>query len=140
VARTVDEFFADKPAAGVALARAFIAEAKRLGPVTLHPVKTRVALMVEVRFAAIYRVGADAIRGHLWLKTKHATDRFEKIEVLGKDLLYHFEVSARRPIDDELRRFLAMSYAIGRREHITPPTPRRTPRRSKRARGRRPPG
>jgi hypothetical protein len=119
VKQTVRGFYAGKPELGVALAKAFVAEVRKLGPVTLHPVKTRIALMVEVRFAAINRINRDSIRGHLWLKEKHATDRFERIEVLGADLLYHFEVSERRPIDDELRRFIAMSYAIGRREHIT---------------------
>jgi len=131
VRRTVDDFFADKPSRGVALARAFIAEVEKLGPVTLHPVKTRIALMVDVRFAAIYRIGADAIRGHIWLRDRHASDRFETIEQLGKDFLYHFEVSERRPIDGELRKFIRLGYAMRRS---------RTPRRSAPARRRRPPG
>jgi hypothetical protein len=117
VRQTVAGFFAGKPKEGARLAKAFIAEAKKLGRVTLHPVKTRIALMVEVRFAAIYRIGRDSIRGHLWLKERLPTDRFEKIEPLGKELLYHFEVSARRPIDDELRAFLARSYEIGKRTY-----------------------
>jgi hypothetical protein len=79
-----------------------------------------------VRFAAIYRISQDSIRGHLWLKERHATDRFERIEPLGRDYLYHFVISDERPIDDELRRFLAMSYEIGRRKHIAVRTP--TPR------------
>lgn len=117
VRRSVEEFFADKPAGGVAHAKAFIAEANKLGPVTLHPVKTRIALMVDVRFAAIYRIGADLMKGHLWLKHRHKTKRFDRIEALGRDYICHFEVSDRQPIDDELRTFLAMSYAIGCREH-----------------------
>jgi len=118
VKTTVRAFFAGKPRRGVALAKALIAEARMLGPVTLHPVKSRIALMVQVRFAAIYRISEDSIRGHLWLRERHVTDRFERIEQLGRNYLYHFVISDDRPIDDELRRFLAMSYAIGRREHI----------------------
>lgn len=120
IRRTVDEFFADKPAAGVAHAQAFIAEARKLGPVTLHAVKTRIALMVDVRFAAINRIGADLMKGHLWLKARYRSERFDRIESLGRDYIYHFEISDRRPIDDELRSFLSLSYAIGRREHIVP--------------------
>lgn len=131
VRRTVDDFLADKPPGGVALARAFIAEVEKLGPVTLHPVKTRIALMVDVRFAAINRIGADAIRGHIWLRERHASDRFTRIERLGDDFLYHFEISADRPIDAELRRFIRLGYAMRRS---------RTPRRSAPARRRRPPG
>ena len=117
VKQTVRGFFAGKPPGGVRHARAFIAAARELGPITLHPVKTRIALMVEVRFAAINRITEDGIRGHLWLKERHETDRF-RIEPLGRDFLYHFELGDRRPLDAELRRFLAMSYAIGCREHI----------------------
>jgi hypothetical protein len=134
IRRTADEFFADKPAGGVAHAKAFIAEARKLGPVTLYAVKTRIALMVDVRFAAINRIGADLMKGHLWLKGRYPTKRFDRIESIGRDYIYHFEISDRRPIDDELRRFLSMSYAIGRREHIVPreskkPTVKRARRR-----------
>jgi len=110
VRRTVAEFFADKPRSGVALAKAVIAEVKKLGPLTLHPVKTRIALMHRVRFAAIYRVSEGAIRGHIWLRERRASKRFARIEQLGKDYLYHFIVSAEQPIDAELRRFLALGY------------------------------
>jgi hypothetical protein len=125
VKTTIRAFFAGKPRHGVALAKALIAEARALGPVTLHPVKTRIALMVDLRFAAIYRISEDSIRGHLWLKERDATERFERVEQLGADYLYHFVISDERPIDDELCRFLAMSYAIGRREHIAERTPPR---------------
>jgi hypothetical protein len=37
----------------------------------------------------------------------------------------HFVISDERPIDDELCRFLAMAYAIGRREDIAARTPPR---------------
>ena len=87
-----------------------------LGPVTLHPVKTRVALMVDVRFAAINRISEDAIRGHVWLRERHASRRFVKIEKLGaRDWLYHFVVSDEQPIDRELKKFLALGYANGKR-------------------------
>ena len=114
VKTTVREFFAGKPRAGVAFAKALIGEVRAIGPITLHPVKTRIALMVDVRFAAINRISATSLRGHLWLREQHASDRFVRIEKLGKrDFLYHFEISDERPIDDELRRFLALAYANG---------------------------
>jgi len=37
VRRTVEDFFADKPAGGAELAREFIREVQKLGSVTLHP-------------------------------------------------------------------------------------------------------
>jgi hypothetical protein len=116
VRTTVDEFFADRPAAGVRFARAFIRAVEKHGPVILHPVKTRIALMVEVRFAAINRIGKESIRGHLWLREAHRSDRFVEIEKLGaRDWLYHFVISDEQPIDRELRRFIALAYANGQR-------------------------
>jgi hypothetical protein len=80
VKTTIRAFFAGKPRRGVELATALIAEARTLGPVRPHPLKTRIALMVDARFAAIYRISEDSIRGRLWLKERHATEHFERIE------------------------------------------------------------
>jgi hypothetical protein len=116
VKQTLAEFFADKPRGGVKHAKALIAAVRELGPVTLHPVKTRVALMVDVRFAAINRISDNSIRGHVWLREQRASERFVKIEKLGaRDWLYHFVVSDKQPIDRELKRFLALGYANGKR-------------------------
>ncbi len=125
VRRSADEFLADKPPTGVRLFRAFVREVERAGPVRLHAVKTRIALMVHVRFAAVYKLGDGFIRGHLWLREERASARFRKIEKLGsRDWLYHFEVSSARPIDAELRRFIRLAYQNGRR-----PPGRAVPRR-----------
>src|SRR5258705_13860563 len=83
VKQTLAKFFAGKPRGGVRHAKALIAAVRALGPVTLHPVKTRIALMVDVRFAAINRINEDSIRGHVWLRAQHASERVAKIEKLG---------------------------------------------------------
>ena len=116
VRRTVEDFLADKPAAAVALFERLVAEVRRLGPVTLHPVKTRIALMVEVRFAAVNRFGPDFIDGHLWLKRRPDGSKFRKIDELGKDFVCHFRAGAASFFDEELRRWLRESYAIGERK------------------------
>lgn len=117
VRRTVVDFFADKPAGGVKHAKALIAAVRTRGPVMLHPVKTRIALMVDVRFAAINRISDDSIRAHLWLREAHESARFSKIEKLGqRDWLYHFVVSDAQRIDRELKKFLALAYENGKRE------------------------
>jgi hypothetical protein len=119
-------FLRDKPPGGVRLFRALVAEARRLGPVILHPVKTRVALMVDVRFAAVYRFAADAIDGHLWLKQRADSGKFRKIEDLaGKDFIHHFRMHSPAFLDAEFRRYLTLAYAIGRREHLRPRGPRK---------------
>ena len=82
----------------------FVAEYEKVGPIKLHPVKTRVALMVDVRFAAINRVGKDFIDGHLWLKESIDSPTFYKIEHLGKsDFIHRFRIRDESDIDDEFR-------------------------------------
>jgi hypothetical protein len=116
VKQNLRSFFAGKPRRGVKHAKALIAAVRALGPVTLHPVKTRIAVMVEVRFAAINRISEDSIRGHIWLRERHASERFVTIEKLGaRDWLYHFVVSDEQPIDRELKKFLRLGYANGKR-------------------------
>lgn len=140
VQTTLEAFLAARPPGGVALCRELIREVEAIGPVTLHPVKSRIALLVEVRFAAINRISVDSIRGHVWLREERKSERFLKIEKLGaRDWLYHFEISAERPLDDELRAFLRLGYQNGQREAARGATPRdRGPRPTTR-RLRRPP-
>jgi hypothetical protein len=124
VRTSLAEFLEDKPPAAVRLFERFVAEVRKLGPVILHPVKTRVALMVEVRFAAINRFGDGYIDGHLWLKQRVESDKFRRIEALaGKDFVHHFRMASPDFVDAELRRYLRMAYAIGQRRHRRQPRP-----------------
>jgi hypothetical protein len=115
VRRSVDEFLAGKPAHAIRLFERFLAEVRGLGPVALHSVRTRVALMVEVRFAAINRFHDDYIDGHLWLKERPHSTKFRKIDVLGRNFISHFRADDEAFFDAEFRRYLRKSYAIGRR-------------------------
>ena len=49
------------------------------GPVTVIPQKTRIALQVRMRFAALMPQ-KDALKGHLVLARRCTSERFEKIE------------------------------------------------------------
>jgi Domain of unknown function (DUF5655) len=119
VRTSLAEFLRDKPPSAVQLFEHLVAEVRKLGPVILHPVKTRVALMVEVRFAAIYRFAENSLDGHLWLKQRVDSGKFRRIEDLaGKDFVHHFRMSSPDFVDPEFRRYLALAYAIGRREHL----------------------
>jgi hypothetical protein len=116
---TVEGFLAGKPARGKELFLHLVKEFEKLGTVTLHPVKTRIALMVDVRFAAIYKIAADHIDGHLWLKQRFDHPRFRRIEHLGKDdFVHHFRISDESDLDTEFRRAMKMAYAIGERRHV----------------------
>ena len=116
VRRSVDDFLGDKPARAVELFGRLVDEVRRIGPVTLHPVKTRIAFMVEVRFAAVNRFHADYIDGHLWLKRRPRSRKFRKIDELGKDFVCHFRAADPSFFDEDFRTWLRESYAIGRRQ------------------------
>jgi hypothetical protein len=116
VRRSLEDFLADKPAGAVKLFERLVDEVRRIGPVTLHPVKTRVALMVEVRFAAVNRFHDNYIDGHLWLKRRPPSPKFRKIDELGKDFVCHFRAADPSFFDDDFRGYLRESYAIGERK------------------------
>jgi hypothetical protein len=81
--------------------------------------------MVDVRFAAINRIGADHIEGHLWLKEKAPGDPFYKVEHLSRDdFINHFRIRDEREIDEAFRSFMRKAYEIGQRKHIKPRTRR----------------
>jgi hypothetical protein len=67
---TVDTFLEGKGPRARALFDRFIEMARRCGPVTLQPVKTRVAIMVRARFAGVQRVSERGMTVSLWLKKR----------------------------------------------------------------------
>jgi len=115
---TVEGLLAGKSERGKELFWFLIGEFEKLGPVALHPVKTRVALMVDVRFAAIYKIGPDHIDGHLWLRERVEHPTFRRIENLGRDLIHHFRLKDEKDLDNGFREAMRMAYDIGRRKHI----------------------
>jgi hypothetical protein len=119
VKRSVEEFLADKPERGVELYRVFLREYRLIGDVLEHAVKTRVALMVDVRFASVNKIREDHIDGHLWLKQRVESPKFYRVDHLdGDDHIHHFRVSDESQIDDEFRSYMKLAYAIGCREHL----------------------
>lgn len=112
----VDDLLKGKPAPVVELFWLLIGEFEKLGPVTLHPVKTRVALMVQVRFASVNRITKDALHCHLWLKRKPDSKKFYRVDVLSRnDFVCHFKLADARFIDMEFRKFLKQAYENGKR-------------------------
>jgi hypothetical protein len=123
---TVEGFLKGKPERGKQLFWHLIGEFEKIGPVKLHPVKTRVAIMIQVRFAAVYHIGRGHIDGHLWLKQRVDHQRFRRIEHLGKDdFLHHFRIGHENEIDDRFREIMRIAREIGQRQHVgkNPPRP-----------------
>lgn len=89
---TVDTFLEGKGPRARALFDRFVEMARRCGPVTLQPVKTRVAIMVRVRFAGVQRVSERGMTVAFWLKRRIESPRFRRVELIPpQQLAVHAE-------------------------------------------------
>ena len=114
---SVQDFLEGKTQRSVDLFWYFLSCWERIGPFRVHPVKTSVSLLVEVRFCRINRLTKSGIVCHLWLKQKLDSHKFVKVELLGKeDYLHHFRLTDETFIDAEFEEYMKMAYMIGQRK------------------------
>ena len=114
-----EEFLQGKSERAIELYRHFLNEYKKIGPVTLHVIKSRIAFMVLVRFSGINKLGKDYIEGAFWLKEKIESKKFHKIEFIPRDNYIHrFRIYSETEIDEEFKKYMKMAYEIGQRKHI----------------------
>jgi len=117
---SVAGFLKGKSAKGVRLFRLFLRAYTKIGPFELHPVKTRVALLRQIRFAAINKVGTDYLDGHFVLTFRLPDGSLiYKIDNLnGRYFVHHFRVRQPKDIQGELRKHMKLAYDVGTRKHI----------------------
>jgi hypothetical protein len=124
---TVDEVFAGRPRWVRELFDEVRAMVEANGPVKIVAYKDRIAFMVRVRFA-----GATPRSGWLdvsmWLPERVASSRWHRIETISPIATVHvLRISAADQLDDEIRSWLALAYAVGCQDHLAKqsPAPRR---------------
>jgi hypothetical protein len=117
---TVDDFLKDKSEKSIALFNFFLAEYRKIGPFQLHPVKTRVALLTQMRFCSVNKIGTDHIDIHLVLTSLfEGTKCFYKIDNLAnRFFVHHAHLYNEDDITDELKKYMAMAYEVGNRAHV----------------------
>lgn len=95
----------------------FLEVVESYGPVTIIPQKTRIAIMVKVRFASCI-VRKKWLLVNLWLTRRTPHPRLEKTEKFGPHSFgLRFRFDSANEIDDSFRQLVGESYAVGRREH-----------------------
>jgi hypothetical protein len=112
----------------------FLAIVRESGPVTVIPQKTRIALQVRMRFAALMPRKED-LKGHLVLARRHPSDRFERIDTYSPCSHVHvFRLRSADELDTGFRALIGEAYRVGRQEHLAcrlrsacSRTPRRVP-------------
>jgi hypothetical protein len=88
------------------------------GPVTIIPQKTRIALQVRMRFAALVPQ-RNALKGHLVLPRRCPSDRFEKIETYSpRNHVHVFRLRSEDAFDEHFGAFISEAYKAGRQEHL----------------------
>jgi hypothetical protein len=90
----------------------------RLGPVTVLPEKTRIALHVRMSFAALMprRRWLD---GHVLLARRLDSPRLRRIETYSpQNVLHAFRLSTPEEVDGEVAGWLAEAYAVGEQRHL----------------------
>jgi len=117
----VADHLVGRPPEVVELYRAFARAVRACGPgVRVTAVKTRIAFMVRVRFAAC-SLQRGGLRAHVWTKRRLRSTRFDKVEHLGRsDWIHHFHLRVPGDLDDEVRGWLAEAYRVGRQESAEP--------------------
>ena len=90
-----------------------------LGPVTVLPEKTRIALHVRMSFAA-FTPRRHWLSGHLVLARRVESPRFVKIETYSpRNVVHAFRFTSPEEIDDEVKTWLAEAYEVGQKRHLT---------------------
>jgi Domain of unknown function (DUF5655) len=96
----------------------FIEAVHDSGPVTVIPQKTRIALQVRMRFAALMPQ-KDALKGHLVLARRCQSERFEKIETYSpRNHVHIFRLRSENDFDEHFRQCISEAYRVGRQEHL----------------------
>jgi hypothetical protein len=94
----------------------FLEVVRACGPVTVIPQRSRIALQVRMRFAAVMPQAA-ALKGHLILSERVPAACFERIDSLSPRHHVHvFRLASPRDLTPELRRLVRRAYRVGAQE------------------------
>lgn len=98
--------------------RKLVQSARRNGPVTVLPEKTRIAFQVRMSFAA-FSLRRHWLDGHVVLARRLDSPRFKKVyEVSPRNQVHEFRLRSAREVDAEVAGWLREAYAVGRQEHL----------------------
>ena len=96
----------------------FVELVKQCGPVDVVPTKTRVAIMVRVRFAGVSRVSERRMTRGFALRRPLKHPRIRKVERLGPKWYGHWlRITSPEELDDEVLGWLRESYKVGEQRY-----------------------
>jgi hypothetical protein len=95
---------------------AFVALARENGAVTLRPVKTRIALQANTRFAAV-TVRKTQLACHVVLGHGGARPPVRKVDKFGNSYVHAFAIARPQDADTRVAALLREAYALDRKRH-----------------------
>ncbi|HKP02227.1 MAG TPA: DUF5655 domain-containing protein [Chthoniobacterales bacterium] len=115
---TLASHFDDKPKTVRAIFDKLLAVARRNGPVTVLPEKTRIAFQVRMSFAA-FVIRRNWVDGHVVLARRLENPRFRRIETFSpRNHLHAFRFESVDEIDDEAAAWFTEAYQVGQQRHL----------------------
>ncbi len=113
--RTLDDSFAGADPLVRELFDRILAE---LGPATVLPEKTRIALTVRMSFAA-FTPRRHWLDGHLVLAREAEHPLFRRVQVLSRrNIVHEFRLTKPADLDPDFRALLHEAYAVGEQRHL----------------------
>ena len=104
----------------------FITKYREIGYFDLHPAKTRVAFVAQIRFAGVNKIGEDFIQGAMLFDKPYFDHKcffwIQKIPAArpgGREYFVHyFRLYKKSDLTPKLKKYMHMAYDIGLRKHI----------------------
>ncbi|MFL6589244.1 MAG: DUF5655 domain-containing protein [Chthoniobacterales bacterium] len=102
-----------------AIFKKLLALAKKNGPLTVLPEKTRIAFHVRMSFAA-FVIRRNWVDGHVILARRLESRRFRRIETFSpRNHLHTFRFENVHEIDREVGKWFAEAYRVGEQRHLS---------------------
>ena len=122
---TLASHFEGKPRQVRAIFDKLLRVARKNGPITVLPEKTRIAFQVRMSFAA-FVIRRNWIDGHVVLARRLENPRFRRIETFSpRNHLHAFRFESVEDVDAEVSSWLAEAYQVGEQRHLVLSDPRR---------------
>lgn len=116
---TLASHFEGKPAGVRAIFDKLLRVARRNGPLTVVPEKTRIAFHVRMSFAA-FVVRRNWVDGHVVLARRVENPRFRRIETFSpRNHLHAFRFESADDVDAEVSSWLTEAYQVGQQRHLS---------------------
>jgi hypothetical protein len=115
----LDAHYEGREANVIATFERLLEAARKSGPVTVLPEKTRIAFQVRMCFAA-FTLRRRWVDGHVVLARRLESPRFLRIDLISpRNQVHVFRLHEPEEVDAEVEGWLAEAYLVGEQKHLS---------------------